>query len=485
MTEQATRHLLDPVLPHRLSSRADRAVADVQLQQFVHNSTARRDAGRVDVLRNAFGERVTDVRELAGQLKQHTLDHLDHYLDQFVSAASGAGASVHFALDAKQVQDICVEIAKRSGCTRCVKSKSMVTEETQLVPALERAGIETIETDLGEFIIQLDNDAPSHIVAPMIHKNRRDVARTFEREIDAPYTEDPAELTQLARVHLREKYRTADLGISGANFIVAETGTVVVCTNEGNADFCVSGPRVHIAVVGIEKLVPRMTDLPVLLKLLARSATAQEITVYTSMVTGPRRAADHDGPEEVHIVLVDNGRTELLREESRELLRCIRCGACLNACPVYRKAGGGHAYGAVYSGPIGATITPLLKGLANYPDLPHASSLCGGCYDACPVRINIPHHLVRLREEMVTQRVTGLPERLAMRFWAWSLRGRARYAVAFRLNRLMLRLVARDGWIRKAPAPWSRWTSQRDLAAPPRESFRGWWAAREKGGGDG
>jgi len=372
----------------------------------------------------------------------------------------------------------------------------MVTEETHLLPALQAAGIETIETDLGEFILQLDGDAPSHIVTPMIHKNRASVARAFVRELGATYTEDPRELTMIAREHLRRKYREADLGITGANFLVAETGTLVICTNEGNADFCVAAPRVHVAMVGIEKVIPRLTDLSVFLKLLARSATAQPLTVYTSLITGPKKqgsqaVAEHDGPEQVHIILVDNGRVELLRDESRELLRCIRCGACLNACPVYRKVGGGHAYGAVYSGPIGAVLTPLLKGLENYPDLPQASSLCGACFEACPVHIDIPRHLVRLRAKLVETKHISWADRAIMRAWTRSMR----WPAAYRLGSSALRALVRGlsdpeqgamhrRWLSHAPGPLRGWTDSRDFPAPAPLSFRQWWNQRaQKGGG--
>ncbi len=482
-------HPLDPALPFAMKPEADRAAGDLQLLQFVDAATRVKDRGRLGVCEEAFGANYDAVRRLAGRIKQHTLDHLDEYLEAFIDRATAAGVTVHFARDATQANAICVGIARSRGCRRCVKSKSMVTEETRLVPALEAAGIETVETDLGEFIVQLDGDAPSHIVAPMIHKDRRSVARAFERELGAPYTEDPERLTMIARAHMRERYRAADLGITGANFLVAETGSVVVCTNEGNADFTMHGPPTHVVFAGIEKVIPRAEDLAVFLKLLARSATAQTMTVYTSLVTGPRRRGEHDGPEAVHLILVDNGRTGILRAETRELLRCIRCGACLNACPVYRQVGGGHAYGAVYSGPIGAVITPLMKGLANYPDLPRASSLCGACAAACPVAIDIPRHLVRLRREMVTRRVTGGRTRLAFRVWTWCLAGAWRYRLATALQRLALRAVARrDGnakagdrrWIRRGIGPLAGWTARRDFPTPPARSFRAWWDEHER-----
>ena len=486
-------HILAPKLPYRVTQRAKLATANAQLQQFVNSATLHKDEARKATLPNTFGENADAMRDLAGRIKQHTLDHLDYYLEQFVDNATAAGVQVHFARDADEANRIAVEIAQQNDCKTCVKSKSMVTEETHLVPALENIGCETVETDLGEFILQLDHDAPSHIVTPMIHKDRTAVARAFQRELGAEYTEDAAELTQIARKHLREKYRQADLGISGANFLSADTGSLTICTNEGNGRFCTSAPRIHVAFAGIEKLLPRMEHLGVLLKVLARSSTGQPLTVYTHTVTGPKRDHEPDGPEQVHIVLVDNGRTEVLDEESREMLRCIRCGACLNACPVYRKIGG-HSYGAVYSGPIGAILTPMLKGLDNYPDLPHASSLCGACYEACPVKINIPHHLVRLRGELVKRRMEKPGDRAFMRIWARSLMNGVTYRLGGWTQKTMFRLRARlggtiepgddpynnRGWLTSAPGPVKGWTDVRDMPTPPSKSFRHWWHQRDK-----
>lgn len=491
--------ILTPDLPFDMSPRATAAGRDVTLQQFVNSATQIKDRGRVSACHAAFGDRYDEVRSLAGRIKQHTLDHLDEYLARFIENAEASGTRVHFAADAAQANAIALAIARENNCSRCVKSKSMVTEETGLLAALESIGITTVETDLGEFILQLDHDAPSHIVTPMIHKDRTAVARAFVRELGAPYTEDPGALTAIAREHMRRQFRSADLGISGANFLVAETGSMVICTNEGNADLAVSLPRVHIAMVGIEKVIPSIAHLSVFLKLLARSATAQPMTVYNTIVTGPRKPGAIDGPEHVHVILVDNGRTEILREETRELLRCIRCGACLNACPVYRKVGGGHAYGAVYSGPIGAVITPLLKGIANYPDLPHASSLCGACYEACPVKIDIPTQLIRLRRVMVEQHITGFGARLAYRSWARSLKNAWAYRASAAIQRLVLRQLSTgaenanstgawdnpednrmlpDAWCSDLPGPFRAWTSNRDMPVPARGSFRAWWAAR-------
>ncbi len=473
------QEILFPSLPYHMDQRVQSAVRDEQLQQFVLNATLAKDDGRKAICRETFGERYDDMRSLAAGIKQHTLDHLDHYLERFVDNAEATGVRVHFAKDAQEANGICLDIANAEKCTSCVKSKSMVTEETHLLPELEKIGVETLETDLGEFILQLDHDAPSHIVTPMIHKDRTAVARAFQRELGAEYTEDPQRLTQIARKYLRAKYQRADLGISGGNFLVADTGSMVLCTNEGNATFCTTAPRVHVAFVGIEKLVPSYRHLSVLLKLLTRSSTAQPMTIYTDIITGPKRPHEHDGPEQVHVILVDNGRTQILGNEAyRESLRCIRCGACLNSCPVYRKVGG-HSYGAVYSGPIGSIITPLFKGLANYKDLPAASSLCGACFEACPVKIDIPHLLIKLRRDTVQAELNSVWERLAMAGYAMSLKSKWRYELSGWFQQKALRFKAdRDGFVRRMPGPAAGWTAERDLPAPAPRSFRQWWKNR-------
>jgi L-lactate dehydrogenase complex protein LldF len=288
---------------------------------------------------------------------------------------------------------------------------------------------------------------------------------------------------------MREKFRNADLGISGANFLIADTGSLVLCTNEGNADLSVTAPGVHIAVVGVEKVIPSLAHLSVFVKLLARSATAQAMTIYTTILTGAKRTGDRDGPREMHVVLLDHGRAALLRDETRELLRCIRCGACLNACPVYRKVGGGHAYGAVYSGPIGAVLTPEMRGLHQYPDLPQASSLCGACFDACPVHIDIPAHLVRLRKELHDKRITPRGKRWMLSLWAWVLRGPRRYRGATALLRWVAGAITHESggerWISHAPGIARGWTRSRDLLAPVPKSFRDWWRDEGCAQGDG
>ena len=489
--------VLFPPLPYDMTERVAQALDDDQLQEFVRSATLSKHDQRKVMCTSTFGRDGCDsMRSLAGDIKQHTLDNLDYYIDQFVDAATAAGVKVHFAADAAQANAICIDIARRNDCKLCVKSKSMVTEEIRLLPELEAAGCRTIETDLGEFIIQLDDDAPSHIVTPMIHKDRTAVARAFKRELGARYTEDPVELTKIAREYLRDKFRQADLGISGGNFLVAETGSLVICTNEGNGRLCTSAPKVHVAFVGIEKLIPRLEHLGVMLKILARSSTAQPLTIYSHVMTGPRRPGESDGPEQMHVILVDNGRSTILRPETRSMLRCIRCGACLNACPVYRKVGG-HAYGAVYSGPIGAMITPMLKGLANFKDLPQASSLCGACYEACPVRIDIPLHLIKLRQRLLDESMVKRGDRLMMWAWTAALRSVKLFRLAQWGQKLVFRSIAKlngslreagesdpysdRGWVRRFPAPVGKWTSQRDLASPPKRDFRHWWSQHDKG----
>ncbi|QDU32482.1 Lactate utilization protein B [Poriferisphaera corsica] len=486
--------LLFPELPYEgMKNRVKGAVKNVQLQQFVNSATLKKDVARKAMMEQTFGANVLKAKELAGEIKQHALDHLDYYLEQFIENAEKSGAVVHLAKDAEQAREIALAIARQNGSTLCVKSKSMVTEEVQLLDAFEGAGIETVETDLGEFILQLDHDAPSHIVTPMIHKNRVSVAEAFTRELGAAYTENPQELTTIAREHLRKKFAKADLGMSGGNFLIAETGGVVICTNEGNGRLSTSVAKVHIAMVGIEKLIPRQEHLGAMLKVLTRSSTGQPLTCYTHIMTGPKRELEVDGPEQMHIVLVDNGRCNALGEETREMLRCIRCGACLNTCPVYRKIGG-HSYGAVYPGPIGSILTPMLKGMENYKDLPNASSLCGACYDACPVRINIPKQLIHHRRVMNEQKMNSWGERLMMKGWTIAYSSKTGYLLSNRLQRMMSRLIARQkegggkyvdrGWVKRMRGPLKGWTDQKDLPTPPSRQFRDWWSRDHDSKGD-
>ncbi|MCG3127676.1 MAG: Lactate utilization protein B [Phycisphaerae bacterium] len=454
------------------AERSRAALDDAALQAALQGATTHKVAARAEAMSGL--RNYERLRAAAADIKQHTLDHLDTYLEQFVARVEARGGRVHFAADRRAANEIIAGIAQRRGAKLCVKSKSMTSEETGLNAALAAAGVQVVETDLGEFIVQIDHDHPSHIVTPIIHKNRQTIARAFVRELGVPYTEDPEKLTAIARDHLRAIFRRADLGITGVNFGVAESGTICICTNEGNGRLTMSRPRVHVALMGIEKIVPRMRDLSVFLKLLARSSTGQPITVYTSLVSGPRGGGDPDGPEELHVVIMDAGRSDILAGPHRDVLRCIRCGACLNACPVYRRVGG-HAYGSVYPGPIGKLLTPLFGGLSEHADLPQASSLCGLCHDVCPVKIDIPHVLVALRREQTQRRIVSRGHRWTFALVAWFLRSRALYELAQHVGGWFLRRLARDGWIIRAAGPLRGALRQRDLRAPAEQSFRELW----------
>ena len=373
------------------------------LEEETRNAVRLASKGKTEKRAAAFDKDFEDVnvlRKVASRVKQHVLDDLESYLEKAEKSLTGNGAQVHWAIDGDEANHIVLDIMRQRKATRVVKAKSMVTEETELVPFLEKQGMEAVETDLGEYVVQIDGDHPSHIVTPIIHKNRRQVARSFEREGLGPYTEDPGELTQMARVHLRQKYLQADVGITGANFVIADSGQIVLVTNEGNARFSMAATKTHIVLVGIEKILPSKSELPLFLSLLARSSTAQPLTVYTQLIGGPKAEGRPEGPEEMHVIFLDNGRTDVLASKCREILRCIRCGACLNVCPVYRQTSG-HAYRSVYPGPVGAVLSPILNksGFSELADLPKASSLCGACQEVCPVDIPIPDLLLRLRNQ--------------------------------------------------------------------------------------
>jgi L-lactate dehydrogenase complex protein LldF len=465
---------------HDFLGAASQALADPPLQAALVRLTSTLLAGNRRGL--AALPDSSQLRDHAKRIKEHTLAHLDQYLEQLEASVRRAGGQVHWAATAEDARRIVVEIARAAGCQRAVKSKSMTSEEVHLNPALEAPGLEVVETDFGEFVIQLAGERPSHLVAPAVHHTRESIARLLSTHTGATVPDEPVALARTGRRLLREKFARADLGISGANFAVAETGTIVLISNEGNARLTTTCPRVHVALMGIEKVIPRLIDLPVFLKLLARAATGQTLSVYTTMITGPRREGDQDGPDEFHLVILDNGRSRVLATPFRESLQCIRCGACLNACPVYRRIGG-HAYGGVYSGPIGSILTPLYDSVADNPYLPHASSLCGACQAACPVKINIPHMLIGLRE-LQHQPAAGtgrarrrsVPwERLAYWLWKEMLRRPWLYRLGLRLARWSLRPLARDGWLRKLPGPGAGWTTARDFPAPAKKSFRERW----------
>jgi L-lactate dehydrogenase complex protein LldF len=406
-----------------------------------------------------------ELREAGRAIKADVMSRLDEYLLQFEAAVTAAGGHVHWARDAAEANAVVAEVARAHGVAEVVKMKSLTTDEIGLNDALTAAGIHALETDFAELILQLDGDWPSHILVPAIHRNRSEIRALFARTI-APgiASDDPHDLADAARLYLRERFLDAKLGVCGANFGVAETGTICIVESEGNGRMCTTLPPVLVTVLGIEKLVPTFRDLEVYLQLLPRSSTGERMNPYTSLWTG---VTDGDGPQEMHVVILDNGRTRVLLDEvGRQALHCIRCSACLNVCPVYSRTGG-HAYGSVYPGPIGAILTPQLVGVENAPSLPYASSLCGACYEVCPVKIDIPRVLLHLRSLVPHRR----EERLAMRAVGWVFRDARRFAFAQRLGRLLQRPLLRAGALR----PWTR---TRDLKPIPPQTFREWWRGR-------
>ncbi len=464
-------------LPHiDMIGNIERALQDVALQDALHRAMPafrrQRAAAAAEV------PEWETLREAAARIKDHTLAHLDAYLAQLEARLSGLGGVVHWASDAADACRIITEVARSRGVRRVVKSKSMTTEEIHLNPALEAAGLKVVETDLGEYVLQLAGEAPSHIIAPIVHKSTAAVAEVLSGTLGVPRYERPEDLTRVAREALRAEFLAADLGITGVNFAIAETGTLVVVENEGNAGLTSTRPRVHVAVMGIEKVVPRLADLGVFLRLLARSATGQRASVYVSLLTGPRRACETDGPEELHLVILDNGRTRLLADPYlREALRCIRCGACLNVCPVYERAGG-HAYGSVYAGPIGAVITPVLEGIERAGELPFASTLCGACAEVCPVRIDLPRMLLELRGRAVRAGLAGRVDRLFSRAWTFAMGSPGRLRILGGVGRLLQRLLVRNGRIERLPFPFAGWTAHRTASPMADRPFRDRWRSR-------
>ncbi|HXE79107.1 MAG TPA: LutB/LldF family L-lactate oxidation iron-sulfur protein, partial [Vicinamibacterales bacterium] len=468
--------------------RAADALADPHLPRKIERATTRLVSARHASFA-AFPEGEA-LRDEARAIRARVVAHLDQHLIRFEAELQKRGAHLHWAATRDDAVRIVVDIARAKGARTIVKGKSMVSEEIELNAALEAEGLHVVETDLGEYVAQLAGEHPSHIVGPIIHKSRDDVAAVFREKLGAGDEDvrDAASMTALVRRTLRAVFIRADMGISGANFGVAETGSICIVTNEGNGRLTTTIPRVHVALMGIERIVPTMEDLSVMLRLLARSATGQTLSVYSNIITGPRRrdpagseaASEPDGPDELHVVLVDNGRTELLGTELAEILYCIRCGACLNTCPVFQNVGG-HAYGSVYSGPVGAVLTPALRGLEAYPDLPHASSLCGACREICPVRIDIPRMLLALRARGAARPETPLWIRHGIRIYAWLASRPRLFGAAARMARIASRARATDGWLRSLPGPLAGWTAHRDFPAFAPRSFQQLWRERGRG----
>lgn len=459
--------------------RIRQALADPNLRVAVSRATDRMTNARIDSMGAVEGQK---LRQQVRQMKEHVLRHWPDYLEQLETNLTANGCTVHWAEGTADAQEIVRDIALQNGAELVVKSKSMATEEIHLNQALEKAGLRVVETDLGEYIIQLADEPPSHIVAPVIHKRLEDIAEIFQDKLDMPPTREPSEMTALARTKLRQEFFAAGMGISGCNFAIAETGTVCIVTNEGNGRMVSSMPRVYVVVMGIEKIVPTIEDAFLQLQALCRSATGQKLTVYCSMTSGPRQPGDADGPEQVHVVLLDNGRSRMLARGYGEALLCIRCGACLNACPVYQEIGG-HAYGSTYNGPIGAVITPALAPeIAQFKELPHATSLCGACREACPVQIDLPRLLLDLRADLVEEGAAPKPEAWGIKGYVKAMSSRRIYEQSGKLASVGTNLMAglSGGNIKFMPPPLNGWTEYRDFAPFAKKSFREWWSEREK-----
>jgi L-lactate dehydrogenase complex protein LldF len=454
---------------------ARKALADKTLQAALGRTTGRFVAHRDDAVAAFPGFEAT--RERAAAIKRDTLADLGTHLARFIGEAEKRGAVVHVARDAAQARAIAARIAVDEGVTLAVKSKSMAAEEISFNDALQGAGVEVVESDLGEFIIQLAGEPPSHIIAPAVHKTREEISRLFERKLGEPPTDSIPELVGMARKHLRAKFLDAGMGVSGANFLVADTGSVVLVTNEGNGRMGTVLPRVHLAVAGIEKVIPRMADLPTFLRLLPRSASGQTISSYVSILTGTKRPGDAEGPERMHILLLDCGRSAILEGKYREVLQCVRCGACLNICPVYQSVGG-HAYGWVYSGPIGAVLNPLLLGLPEAAPLPNASTLCGACADVCPVKIPLPDFLLELRADEREQGLKTPGEIAAMKGYAGVMQRAGLLEAAERILGVVVQFFTKGKPVAGLPYPFSGWTERRDFPAAAKQPFRKQWKIR-------
>lgn len=455
--------------------RIEREVQNIFMRESIASAQGRFRSGRQKATEE-LGD-WEEWRELGEEIRTHTINHLDYYLDELSTQVEARGGHVFFARDAAEANAYVENIIREKEAKKVVKSKSMVTEEIGLNEAIEQAGATVVETDLGEWILQLDNDYPSHIVTPALHLNRDQIQETFHEKRGYDQTNDPEELALFAREQLRHDFLTADVGITGCNFAVAESGTVTLVTNEGNARMATTLPKTQITVMGMERIVPTWEEMEVLVGLLTRSAVGAKLTSYITALTGPKRSEEEDGPEEFHLVIVDNGRSKILGTEFQSALHCIRCAACINACPVYRHIGG-HAYGSIYPGPIGAVLTPLLDGYENHKDLPFASTLCAACTDACPVKIPLHEHLIRHRENIVKLGMAPKMEKVAMKGYVEWATHPAAYKLSTSLARVSLKPWTKDEQITNGPSVLGKWTNARNFPAPPKTTFRQWFKKR-------
>ncbi|MEN8245042.1 MAG: LutB/LldF family L-lactate oxidation iron-sulfur protein [Thermodesulfobacteriota bacterium] len=476
--------------PEKYIDTAKKAVADPVLQKALTGLQER--FGRGAALAYQQLPEGPDLRHVAHDIRMDAIQHLDSLLEELAGNFRKKGGQVYFARDAQEAVAYCLKVAKANNVRRVVKGKSMVTEEIRLNTALDEAGIETLETDLGEYIIQLANEAPSHIIAPAVHKSKEDVGRLFENKLGIDYTDDPPSLTQAARKTLRKKFLAADMGISGCNLACAETGHITTVSNEGNIRMASTLPRIHMVFMGMERVVPRLRDLDILLRLLCRGAAAQKLGTYISHISGPAGLDNLDGPEQVHLVILDNGRSRMLADpDFREMLCCVRCAACLNVCPVYGKIGG-HSYGFAYSGPVGAVVTPLLVGINRAADLCQGETLCGACQNACPINIDLPRMLLLLRAKLAdgdakwqVSRRSQL-EKAAYQIWSRIMQNRRVYDLAVGVAKVFQRfLPTSKGLLRSLPPPFNGWTKSRDMQPLAGESFSRWWKNSREGGAHG
>lgn len=461
--------------------RVDKGLKDMFMRNAVSSAQER--------LKNAKGKAEEELgnweewRSLSEEIRRHTLENIDYYLHQLSENVSKNGGHVYFAETAEEANQYITEVARSKNAKKIIKSKSMVTEEISMNEALEKAGCEVIESDLGEYILQIDDhDPPSHIVAPALHKNKEQIRDTFKEKKGYKNSSNPQELTLFAREQLRKEFLDADIGITGCNFAIAESGSISLVTNEGNARLATALPKTQITVMGMERVVPTWEELDILVSMLCRSAVGQKLTSYVTGLTGARGEGDLDGPEEFHLVIVDNGRSKILGTEFQAALHCIRCAACINVCPVYRHVGG-HSYGSIYPGPIGAVLTPLLEGYEDHQELPYASTLCAACTDACPVKIPLHEMLVMHRRNIAEQKRTTLSETLAMKGFGMVASSPSLFNMSTRTAPIMLSPFAKDGSIKKGPGPMKPWTDVRDFPETSKERFRDWFKTRDRKGG--